>query len=290
MKRIRFLLLLNSALFVQFTAFTQTLTNTKENQKPNIIFILTDDQRWDALGYAGNKLAHTPEMDKLAQSGVYFRKAMVTTPICAASRASILSGMYERTHRYTFQSGNIKDEFMANAYPKILRGAGYHTAFYGKLGVKYDHANELFNEYEDYDRKDNFPDRRGYYYKTLGKDTVHLTRYTGQKALDFIDNAPTDKPFCLSLSFSAPHAHDSAPDQYFWDKETDYWLKDVTIPAPDLGEDKYFNALPEKVKSGFNRLRWTWRYDNPEKYQRMIKGYYRMIAGVDLEIAKIRDE
>lgn len=290
MKRIRFLLLLNSVLFVQFTAFTHTLTNTKENQKPNIIFILTDDQRWDALGYAGNKLAHTPEMDKLAQSGVYFRKAMVTTPICAASRASILSGMYERTHRYTFQSGNIKDEFMANAYPKILRGAGYHTAFYGKLGVKYDHANELFNEYEDYDRKDNFPDRRGYYYKTLGKDTVHLTRYTGQKALDFIDNAPTDKPFCLSLSFSAPHAHDSSPDQYYWDKETDYWLKDVTIPAPDLGEDKYFNALPEKVKSGFNRLRWTWRYDNPEKYQRMVKGYYRMIAGVDLEIAKIRAE
>lgn len=263
---------------------------TKEKKQPNIIFILTDDQRWDALGYTGNKLAHTPEMDKLAQSGTYFRKAMVTTPICAASRATILSGMYERAHRYTFQTGAIKDEFMANAYPKILRGAGYYTGFYGKLGVKYDQKKELFDVQEEYDRNGTFTDRRGYFFKKIGKDTVHLTRYTGQKAINFIENAPTDKPFCLSLSFSAPHAHDNAPDQYFWDQETDYWLKDLTIPPADLGEDKYFNAQPEKVKTGFNHLRWTWRFDNPEKYQRMVKGYYRMIAGVDLEIAKIRAE
>ena len=179
---------------------------------------------------------------------------------------------------------------MANSYPKILRGAGYYTGFYGKLGVRYDQKKELFDVQEEYGINGNFTDRRGYFFKKIGKDTVHLTRYTGQKAIDFIENAPTDKPFCLSLSFSAPHAHDTAPDQYFWDKETDYWLKDVTIPPADLGEDKYFNAQPEKVKTGFNHLRWTWRFDNPEKYQRMVKGYYRMIAGVDLEIAKIRAE
>ena len=285
----RFLLLLNSILFIQFIATAQKQPSTKANQKPNIIFILTDDQRWDALGYAGNKLAHTPEMDKLAQEGTYFRKAMVTTPICAASRATILSGMYERAHRYTFQTGNIKDVFMGNAYPKILRGGGYYTGFYGKFGVKYDQLNALFNEHEDYDRNGAYTDRRGYFYKKLGKDTVHLTRYTGQKALDFIEKAPANKPFCLSLSFSAPHAHDNAPDQYFWDNQTDYWLKDVTVPSADLGEDKYFNEQPEKVKTGFNRLRWKWRFDNPQKYQRMVKGYYRMIAGVDLEIAKIRE-
>ena len=56
------------------------------DDRPNIIFILTDDQRWSALGYAGNQLATTPEMDKLAQAGTYFRNAVVTTPICAASR------------------------------------------------------------------------------------------------------------------------------------------------------------------------------------------------------------
>ncbi|MFW5657735.1 MAG: sulfatase-like hydrolase/transferase [Bacteroidota bacterium] len=65
---------------------------------PNIIFIITDDQRWDALGFAGNEIIRTPNMDKLAASGVYFKNAFVTTPICAASHASIFTGLYERTH------------------------------------------------------------------------------------------------------------------------------------------------------------------------------------------------
>jgi len=258
--------------------------------KPNIIFILTDDQRFDALGYAGNKYAHTPEMDKLAREGSYFKKALVTTPICAASRASILSGMQERSHRYTFQTGNIKQEYMENTYPKVLKNEGYYTGFFGKFGVKYDQNEQLFNEYEDYDRNGKYTDKRGYFFKTLGKDTVHLTRYTGQKGIDFIEKAPTDKPFCLSLSFSAPHAHDNAPDQYFYDEQTAHLLENVSIDPPKLGEDKYFNAQPEGVKAGFSRLRWTWRFDNPAKYQRMVKGYFRMIAGIDLEIAKIRTE
>ncbi len=267
-----------------FPSASQAQTTTG---KPNIIFILTDDQRWDALGYAGNKLIHTPEMDKLARQGTYFKNAAVSTPICAASRATLLSGMYERSHRYSFTTNNIRDEYMDTAYPKVLREAGYYTGFFGKFGVKYNGLDQLFDEYESYDRGP-YPDRRGYYYKKIGADTVHLTRYTGQQALDFLEAAPTDKPFCLSLSFSAPHAQDSAEEQYFWQKETDKLLTDTTIPRADISDDKYFNILPKIVRDGFNRLRWTWRYDTPEKYQHSVKGYYRMISGIDLEIAKIR--
>ncbi len=87
----------------------------------------------------------------------------------------------------------------------------------------------------------HYKDRRGYYYKTIDNDTVHLTRYTGQQAIDFIDkNATNNKPFCLSLSFSAPHAHDGAPEQYFWQAETDKLLENTTIPGPELADDKYF--------------------------------------------------
>ena len=114
-----------SSLLMASKLSAQSAKSNKSSVRPNIIFILTDDHRADALGYVGNKLAHTPEMDKLAQSGTYFRKAMVTTPICAASRASILSGMYERTHKYTFQTGNIKDEYMQTAYPKIQIGRAH---------------------------------------------------------------------------------------------------------------------------------------------------------------------
>ncbi|MBK6282969.1 MAG: family 78 glycoside hydrolase catalytic domain [Draconibacterium sp.] len=274
-------------LFANHNVFCQKKEHSL-NTKPNFIFILTDDQRFDALHYAGNKIIQTPEMDKLAETGAYFSHAIVTTPICAASRASIFSGLHERTHKYTFQTGDMRSEFMETAYPKLLKEAGYFTGFFGKFGVNFSEKESLFDVIDDYDRNSQFPDRRGYFYKKLGEDTVHLTRYTGQQALDFIDKAPADKPFCLSLSFSAPHAHDNAPDQYFWIPETDDLFQNIEMPALDLAEDKYFNALPLPVREGFNRLRWTWRFDTPEKYQHSVKGYYRMIYGIDLEIAKIR--
>ena len=87
--------------------------------KPNIIFILTDDQRWNAVGYSGNAIIQTPEMDELAEQGSYFRNAIVTTPICAASRASIFSGLHERTHKYTFQTSGIRNEYMRDSYPSL---------------------------------------------------------------------------------------------------------------------------------------------------------------------------
>ncbi len=274
-------------LFSNLNAVSQKKVKS-ENEKPNIIFILTDDQRFNALHYAGNEIIQTPEMDKLAETGAYFSHAIVTTPICAASRASIFSGLQERTHKYTFQTGDIRSEFMAKSYPELLKSAGYYTGFFGKFGVNFKDKDKLFDEIDDYDRNGQFPDRRGYYYKKIGADTVHLTRYTGQQALDFIDKSPSDKPFCLSLSFSAPHAHDNAPDQYFWQEEPGKLYQNMEMPGADISDDKYFDALPLPVREGFNRLRWTWRYDTPEKYQHSVKGYYRMIYGIDLEISKIR--
>jgi len=281
-----FLLVLICSLYSFNTVTAQKNTNS---EKPNIIFILTDDQRFDAIGYAGNKFVQTPEMDNLAKAGTYFNSAIVTTPICAASRTSILTGLHERTHNFNFQTGNVRDEYMDASYPRLLKDNGYYTGFYGKYGTRYNDLDKQFNEYESYDRNNRFKDRRGYYYKTIGKDTVHLTRYTGQQAIDFIDkNADNNQPFCLSLSFSAPHAHDPAEKQYFWQSTMDAMLENTTMPKPALADDKYFNAQPEIVKKGFNRFRWTWRYDNPEKYQHSLKGYYRMISGIDAEITKIR--
>lgn len=262
--------------------------NAKQGTKPNIIFILTDDHRWDAMGYAGNEIIKTPQMDKLAREGTWFKNAFVTTPISAASRASVLTGMYERTHGYTFQQGPLKEPYMQLSYPVILKQNGYNTGFFGKLGVTYKNAEKLFDSADIYDRNGKFPDRMGYFFKTIGADTVHLTRYTGYQAQEFIRNAQPDKPFCLSLSFSAPHAHDNAPEQYIWQKKSDELYSDVLIPDPVLAEDKDFNTLPKEVREGYNRLRWTWRFDTPEKYQHSVKGYYRMISEVDDEIGELR--
>ena len=260
---------------------------------PNIILIVTDDQRWDAIGYAGNEIIITPEQDQLAKEGTYFKKAFVTTPICGASRATIITGLYERKHKFTLGGTTLDSIYNQQNYAYQLRKKGYKTGFFGKLGIKNNgRLTDSFSEHEVYDRNNHFKDQRGYYYKTIGKDTVHLTRYTGHKALSFIENSTTDQPFCLSISFSAPHAHDGAWEgiqkQYFWQEEVDNYYKGIEIPAPKNASDKQFNALPKEVREGFNRTRWYWRYNTPERYQESLKGYYRMIGGVDNELIKIR--
>ncbi len=276
-----------------FVFFWSCDEKTEPQNPPNIIVIITDDQRWDAIGYAGNRIIKTPQQDQLAKEGTYFKKAFVTTPICAASRASIFTGLYERKHKFTFGGKTLDPIYNQENYANKLQKKGYKTGFFGKLGIKNDgNLTGSFSEYEVYDRNNKFKDSRGYYYKTIEKDTVHLTRYTGYKALNFIKNTKKNEPFCLSISFSAPHAHDGAWEgiqkQYFWQEEVENYYKDVDIPGPKNASDKQFNVLPKEVREGFNRTRWYWRYDTPERYQESLKGYYRMISGVDNELGKIR--
>jgi arylsulfatase A-like enzyme len=92
------------------------------------------------------------------------------------------------------------------------------------------------------------------------------------------------------LSTWAPHAHDSEKQQYFWPSACDDLYRDVKIPPPILGEPSFFGSLPEFVKKSMNRERWFWRFDTPEKYQEMVKGYYRMISGVDMALGRLLTE
>lgn len=82
--------------------------------------------------------------------------------------------------------------------------------------------------------------------------------------------------------------HDPAPEQYFWEPWADSLYRDLTVAPPLLADDRYFEELPEAVRRGYNRVRWTWRYDTPQKYQHSVKGYYRMISEVDREVGAIR--
>ncbi len=247
---------------------------------PNIIFILTDDQRWDALAYAGNPIIHTPQMDRLAASGLYFPNAFVTTPICAASRASLFTGLYERTHDYTFGKPALENRHMEQSYPFLLKKAGYHTGFVGKFGVKVNEGitDSLFHTFE--------PTWYPYFVEREGEQ-VHLADVHGDLAIDYI-RSNKEKPFCLSLSFWSPHANDDEEQQYFWPEYCDSLYMDVEIPTPETADPAFFEALPDFLKTTMNRKRWYWRYDTPEKHQEMVKGYYRMISGVDSVIGRIR--
>jgi arylsulfatase A-like enzyme len=252
-------------------------------ERPNILFVLTDDQRWDALGCAGNRVIQTPTLDGIARDGVRFANAFATTPICAASRASILTGLYERTHGYTFTKPPLARRVTSQSYPALLRKAGYRTGFIGKLGVAVEEGAE--REMFDVFQPSLLP-----FFQDIGGERKYLTDLHADQAIEFLRGGQPGQPFCLSVSFWAPHADDDKPEQYFWPARLDGLYRDATVQPPPTSEPAFFDSLPEFLKNTMNRTRWHWRFDAPEKYQRMVKGYYRMITALDGAVGRMLNE
>jgi arylsulfatase A-like enzyme len=225
-------------------------------------------------------------MDHLAREGVHFRNAFVTTPICAASRASLLCGLVERTHRYTFRTPPLAERFVELSFPRLLREAGYRTAHVGKFGVNLppNAAGRLFDSFESLGHP--------YWRQQPDGSKRHLTDIEGDLAIRFLDDHARDHgnaPFCLTVGFNAPHAQDADPRQYFWQEEVDSLYHNVRVPPAPLSQPDFYNQLPEYLRDGtMNRHRWRWRFDFESKRQEMTRGYWRMISGVDLVIGRLQ--
>ena len=254
---------------------------------PNIIFLLTDDQRADALGVAGNKIIQTPNLDDLANDGVRFSNAYVTTSICCVSRASILSGQYMRRHGIDDFSTSFSDSSWAETYPALLKNAGYKTGFIGKFGVG--RESEMPKQTFDYWR--GFGGQGKYETEDEEGNFIHLTENMGNQAIKFIQNYSEDGPFCLSLSFKAPHCQDGDLRQFIFDPKFENILAETNIPEQPTNKDEVFEIFPEDWrKDNEARTRWEIRFSTPEKYQEMVKGYYRLIYGIDVVVGRIRAE
>jgi len=249
---------------------------------PNIVFLLTDDQRWDTLGAMGNPIIQTPNIDRLAEQGVIFDNCFVTTSICMTNRACIFTGQYAARHGVWSFRTSFTPEQLRWTYPGRLKAAGYYLGFIGKWGVGRP-PEGLF----DYNR--GWPGQNRYFHQIDGR-TVHLTSIMCDQAMEFFDGLPSDRPFCLSISFKAPHCQDGHPEQFLYDPELESLYQDVTIPPPPLSDPEFFAALPEFLRNSENRVRWQVRFSTPEKYQKMVKGYYRLISGVDRVVGRIRDK
>jgi arylsulfatase A-like enzyme len=191
--------------------------------------------------------------------------------------------LYERTHTYTFTKPPLTRAFTDISYPVLLRKAGYQVGFVGKFGVKVEEGVE--KQMFDYLKLTGFP-----YFQTVNGVKRHITELEGEYAVDFLRQVRPGQPFCLVWCPWAPHADDDNPEQYFWPPEVDDLYRDVQIPVPEMADPKYYESQPEFLKNTMNRTRWFWRFDTPEKYQRMVKGYYRMISGVDLVLGRILAE
>lgn len=254
--------------------------------RPNIIFLLSDDQRWNALGCMGDPSVQTPNIDRLAKQGVMFRNHFVTTSICCCSRASIFTGQYVSRHGVGDFRTPLSAAQWAETYPAQLRQHGYRTGFIGKFGVGNDQAVKRMASEFDYWR--GIPGQGGRYFIEPGDtNRVHQTARMGDEALEFLDSNSNSKPFCLAISFTAPHARDHMPREFTPDDRDESLYRDQTIPHPELATDAYFQLLPKSVKTSEARTRWHWRFDTPEKFQSNTKDYYRLISGIDREVGRI---
>lgn len=267
-------------------------------EKPNIIFILVDDQSYLSAGFNGNDVIKTPNLDKLAGEGVVLDNYYNTTAICMASRAQIMTGMMEYKTATNFMHGSLSDAKFAKSYPMLLKDSGYEVSFAGKFGFPKTKETVTSSAHHDYSimAVDDFDVWRGgigqtsyttsenKYMVDYGDKYPHSTRAYGAWATDYIKSKEknNDQPFCMSISFKAPHIPNK-PDPFF-----DSVYEGVTFPYPENYGPENAKHLPEQARNGRQYLSIFDKYGyNTDKFQESVRNYYQLIYGVDYAVGMI---
>lgn len=175
------------------------------DSRPNVVFVLVDDLRWDALGCVGHPFVKTPNVDRLAREGVLFRNAFTTTPLCSPSRGSFLTGQYVHTHGIRDNTGRGPASHKLITFPKLLHDAGYESAYVGKWHMGADSSPR-----PGFDRWVSFRSQGIYVDPLLNVDgkevkaTGYMTDLLTDHAVQFIKQKRT-KPFVVYLAHKAVH-------------------------------------------------------------------------------------
>ena len=180
--------------------------------RPNIIFLLTDDQRDNTFGAMGHPFVQTPNIDRLLSESVRFSNTYVAEPVCSPSRVSLFTGMHERVHGIGFSSSyQLTEDQWERSYPALLRKAGYYTGFVGKIGIEYytfkGNAADKFDYWWGHDGWTKFFPKNYDSPSTTPYHTANETMITpimGEAMGSFLNALPGDKPFCLSVSLNTP--------------------------------------------------------------------------------------
>jgi N-acetylglucosamine-6-sulfatase len=250
-------------------------------RRPNVVVILTDDQRWDCLSCAGHPFLKTPNLDRIAAEGVRFSNAFITTSLCSPSRASYLSGLYAHTHQVI----NNFTEYPVNlpSYPRNLKSAGYRTAYIGKwhMGEENDNPRPGFDYWAShkgqgkyYDTEFNINGRR---------DTLkgYYTHRVTDLAVQWIRE--NRNPYCLMVGHKAPHG--------VWLPESKYEhiFDSIDIRKPPTARDTGFGK-PDWIRQRVP----TWHgIDGPlygtKDYNLFVRTYLGTILSVDDSVGRIYD-
>jgi N-acetylglucosamine-6-sulfatase len=277
--------------FLQYTAAGIAATAAAQAQGPgaasstkrNVVFILIDDQRYDALGFAGHPFLETPHLDALARNGLVFDRAFVTTSLCSPSRASILTGQYAHRHGVLDNSTRLAEH--VPTFPQELQRAGYETAFVGKwhMGGASDEPRPGF------DRWVSFRGQGVYENPTLNIDGEKVERegYTTDLltdyAVDFLEH-PHETPFMLYLSHKAVHAEFLPAPRH----RDSYAEKHYPHPASMADTEEYYRGKPRWVRD--QRASWHGvdaMYNHDVDFDEFAKRYAETMRAVDDSVGRV---
>lgn len=264
------------------TSAAAAVSCSSRKRAPNVVFILTDDQRWDCLSAAGHPFLKTPHLDRIAAEGVRFANAFTTTSLCSPSRAGFMSGQYAHTHGVL----NNFTEYPASlaSFPAILQRAGYESAYIGKwhMGEDNDERRPGFDYWVSHKGQGKYNDTE---FNINGKREVvkgYYTHVVTDFAVDFLKK-PRNKPFVLCLGQKAPHG--------VWIPEPKYEhaFDHVEVRKPPTA----YETGPLTPAFVSERIK-TWHGIDGNlyglnDYGKFIRGYHATILSVDDAVGRIYD-
>jgi arylsulfatase A-like enzyme len=278
---------------VAMLAASSSLSAAEPAMRPNVLFILCDDLRPDALGCYGSKHVKTPHIDRLAANGVRFTSGFCTTSLCSPSRASILTGLYAHAHGVRNNFTELPPSLPH--WPGRLRDQGYATAYIGKwhmgedndsprLGFDWFVSHKGQGKYFDTEWNVNGQRRetpQGYY-------TTVVTDY----AADWLAKQPADKPWALCLGHKAPHSF------YFPEEKHAHAFDDIPVPYPQSAF--HLDGQPDWIRQrlptwhGIYGPLFEWRKQFPDTrpegvkdFEKMVHAYWGTVLSVDDSVGRL---
>ncbi|MFO1066724.1 MAG: sulfatase [Pirellulales bacterium] len=275
------------------TCIVRPLCAEQPAKRPNVLFVLCDDLRAEALGCTGHPHMRTPNIDRLASEGVLFENAFCTTSLCSPSRASILSGLYAHAHGVTNNFTEYPSKFVS--FPQRLQASGYETAYLGKwhMGEENDEPRPGFDWFvthkgqgKYFDTEFNFhgQDRRvvpGYY-----------TTVVTDMAEKWIRERSGDKPWMLMVGHKAPHSF------YFPEPKYEHTFDSVEVNYPHsafrLDGKPDWIAQRTSTWHGIYGPLFEWRKTYPDSsaaavtdFAKMVRAYWGTILSVDDSLGRL---
>ncbi len=268
----------------------------RAEDRPNVVFILTDDQRADALSCMGHPHLKTPNIDRLADEGILFKNHFCTTSLCSPSRASILGGLYAHAHGVVNNFTDYPRDLPT--FPRQLQSEGYATAYIGKwhMGEDDDSKRPGFDHFVTHRGQGSYFDTE--FRANDGERKVvpgYYTTVVTDMAIDWMESQEgRDEPFLLMLGHKAPHSF------YFPEPKYEGAFDHVRVPYPETAfrlRDK-----PEWISQrlstwhGIYGPLFDWRKEFPDTsaaamldFERMVRAYWGTLLSVDDSVGRIYD-